>query len=231
MASTRRDRLLYTETVIRLNTQHLMKRPLALWQKLLVALVSVAFLPACSSIASVWRKTGASLPADEIIFSHAEPQTPIQPTANPRSNAWSPTQWTQVSNPPLAQPPIQAVQAPVAATAAEPLALTVYFDNDRDTLTPTELERLKAFASNLDPRQTGRLEVTGHTDSHQTAAYNQELSKRRAETVRQTLLQWGIPEGQVVLGWHGLHLPAASNATEEGRAKNRRVEVKRIPGG
>ena len=217
--------------VIRLNTQHPMKRPLALWQKLLVALIFVAFLPACSSIASRWHKTGASLQTDEIIFSHAEPQTPTQPTANPRPNSWSPTQWTQVSNPTLEQPPIRAVQAPDAATTVESPALTVYFDNDSDTLTPIELERLKAFASNLDPRQRGRLEVTGHTDSHQTAAYNLGLSKRRAETVRHMLLQSGIPEDQVVLGWHGLHLPTASNATEEGRAKNRRVEVKRIPGG
>ena len=109
--------------------------------------------------------------------------------------------------------------------------LTVYFDNDSDTLNPAELGRLKAFVSKLDPRQTGRLEVTGHTDNNQTAAYNLDLSKRRAETVRQMLLQSGIPEDQVELGWHGLHLPAATNATDNGRAMNRRVEVKRMPGG
>lgn len=132
----------------------------------------------------------------------------------------------------MAQPSIpQTVQTPVAATAVESPVLTVYFDNDSDTLNPAELGRLKAFVSKLDPRQTGRLEVTGHTDNNQTAAYNLDLSKRRAETVRQMLLQSGIPEDQVELGWHGLNLPAATNATDNGRAMNRRVEVKRMPGG
>lgn len=208
-----------------------MKRPLALWQKIGVTVVGLVFLPACSSLTALWNKTGFSPSADEILFSHAEPAAPPQPTDHPPSNQWSPTRWTQVTHPPLEKPasPVVAAQA-AAATVASPV-LTVYFDNDSDALNRTERERLNAFAVNLEPGTTGRLEVTGHTDSNQTAAYNLGLSKRRAETVRQALLESGIPESQVVLGWHGLHLPAASNATEEGRAMNRRVEVKRIPGG
>ena len=207
-----------------------MKRLLTLWRKILVVLISVAFLPACSSIVSLWNMTSAPLSTDEIIFSHTETQRQTKLNNPSHSNAWSPTRWTQVPSQALAQPPVQTAKVPVTAKTVEPPLLTVYFDNNSDTLNPGELERLKTFASNLDPKQTRRLEVTGHTDSKHTAMYNLELSKRRAETVRQTLLQWGILEDQVVLGWHGLHLPAVSNASEEGRAMNRRVEVKRIPG-
>ncbi|MDP2416732.1 MAG: OmpA family protein [Hydrogenophaga sp.] len=207
-----------------------MQRPLALWQKLFVSLVTVSFLPACSSLNTLWNKTVSAPQSDAIIFSHAEPQTPTQRATHSLSNAWSPTQWTQVTSQPLPNPLSLIAPAPAAAKTLAPPALTVYFDNDRDILNPNELERLKSFASNLTLGQPGRLEVTGHTDSNQTAAYNLALSKRRAETVRQWLVQLGIPEAHVVLGWHGLRFPASSNDTEEGRATNRRVEIKQIPG-
>ena len=199
-----------------------MKRPLALWQKLLVLLLSTALLSACSSVKSLWSQMSASSAPAEIEFSHAEPKAPVQPVSKPLSSQWSPSTWVQATR---QAPPEPLPKADIAAPA-----LIVYFDNDQDQLIPSELERLRNFAQGLRPDQTARLEVTGHTDSNHTTDYNVGLSKRRAETVRRWLTQFGVPENKVILGWHGLHQPASNNLTEQGRALNRRVEVKLIPG-
>lgn len=201
-----------------------MKRPLALWQTLLVLLLSTAFLPACSSVKTLWGKLGTSPSTTEIEFSHAEPKTPVQPISKPLSSQWSPTTWVQANRQTPAEPLPRT--DPAQSTAAP--ALIVYFDNDQDHLIPSELERLRNFAQGLKADQTARLEATGHTDSNQTAEYNIDLSKRRAETVRRWLTQFGVPENKVVLGWHGLYQPVSTNLTEEGRALNRRVEIKWI---
>lgn len=197
-----------------------MKRSLALWQKLLVLLLCTAFLSACSSVKNLWSQMGASPAPTQIEFSHAEPTAPVQPINKPLSSQWSPSTWVQTTR--------QAPPEPLPKADITAPALIVYFDNDEDHLIPSELERLRNFVQELKTNQTARLEVTGHTDSNQTAEYNIDLSKRRSETVRRWLTQFGVPENKVVLGWHGLHQPASSNLTEEGRALNRRVEIKWI---
>ena len=68
--------------------------------------------------------------------------------------------------------------------------------------------------------------VDGHTSSPGDRAYNLELSKRRAELVRDYLTRRGIPADWIKLRWHGERYPVASNATAAGRAKNRRVTIR-----
>ncbi len=65
----------------------------------------------------------------------------------------------------------------------------------------------------------------GHTDSIGTDAYNQKLSVRRAEAVKAYLVSKGIEKNRVYTEGKGKKQPIASNATKEGRAKNRRVEI------
>ena len=199
-----------------------MKRPLAPWKTFLVLLVSIPILTACSSLATLKGLAGLAPQTPDSVFSHAEPKTQDQQSSKPISRVWSPSTWVQETGQAPAEP--QRQPGPT-----ELPALIVYFDNDRDHLIPSELERLRQFARNLDPERTARLEVTGHTDSNHTAEYNIDLSMRRAETVRRWLVQLGAPENKVSLGWHGLHRPATTNATDEGRARNRRVEVRLIP--
>jgi outer membrane protein OmpA-like peptidoglycan-associated protein len=69
------------------------------------------------------------------------------------------------------------------------------------------------------------LRVEGHTDSTGSADYNQGLSERRAASVRDFLAQQGIDWQRMVAVGYGLTRPVADNATREGRAKNRRVEI------
>jgi OOP family OmpA-OmpF porin len=69
------------------------------------------------------------------------------------------------------------------------------------------------------------VEVAGHTDSVGPDAYNQKLSQRRADAVKQVLVKDGVAANRVTSVGYGESRPVADNATEAGRAVNRRVEA------
>ncbi len=69
-----------------------------------------------------------------------------------------------------------------------------------------------------------RIRVEGHTDSRGSAAYNKDLSLRRARSVVAALVQRGIEPGRLFPEGYGFDRPVADNKTALGRAKNRRVE-------
>ncbi len=72
------------------------------------------------------------------------------------------------------------------------------------------------------------MEIQGHTDSVGDRNYNQKLSERRAETVKAYLVLYGIDVSRMTVRGFGPDRPVAENDTEEGRALNRRVELKQI---
>lgn len=108
---------------------------------------------------------------------------------------------------------------------------TVTFDYDSDTLTPlarTQLDEVVRAMEKLMADSTGanppRLRVEGHTDDRGPDEYNQDLSLRRAQSVKAYLLAKAIPEDLVEpFGW-GESRPSHSNSTDAGRAQNRRVD-------
>ena len=67
--------------------------------------------------------------------------------------------------------------------------------------------------------------VEGYTDSVGSASYNQGLSERRAEAVRRALIRAGVEPTRIVAQGYGKEYPVADNASDSGRAQNRRVEV------
>ena len=69
------------------------------------------------------------------------------------------------------------------------------------------------------------IEVVGHTDDVGDNDYNQKLSEQRAQAVAKYLIKSGVDASKIVAMGAGERMPVASNATEEGRADNRRVEV------
>lgn len=73
-----------------------------------------------------------------------------------------------------------------------------------------------------------RLAVQGHTDNAGTAAHNQQLSTARAQAVVAELAKAGIAANRLQAAGFGQTKPLADNATEEGRAKNRRVELVKL---
>lgn len=97
------------------------------------------------------------------------------------------------------------------------------FDVGRSDIKPSMRPVLDELSRNLDPKVS--LSVTGHTDSTGTDAINDPLSLDRAESVRDYLAMRGVPSSRVMVAGQGSHQPVASNATESGRAMNRRVEI------
>lgn len=87
------------------------------------------------------------------------------------------------------------------------------------------LEKLKLA---LDNSPGAKIEVTGHADITGTEAFNNELGLKRAEFVKSFLVNAGINAEQIVTSSKGSSEPAASNSTPEGRAANRRSEIKVI---
>lgn len=111
---------------------------------------------------------------------------------------------------------------------AEPRKLIlegVNFDNDKATLKPEAMATLDQAAATLKEWGNVRVEVAGHTDSKASDAYNQALSERRARAVRDYLISRGIAAERLTAKGYGESQPIADNATEEGRARNRRVEL------
>lgn len=101
----------------------------------------------------------------------------------------------------------------------------IYFDFDKADVKPESDATLVEIAK-LHNDAALRLFVVGHTDGQGTAEYNQGLSQRRAEAVVQTLAsRHGVAAARLTGVGVGMYAPVASNATEDGRTKNRRVEL------
>lgn len=99
------------------------------------------------------------------------------------------------------------------------------FATDSAALRPDLRRDLNTVAASLLKYPNSRIEVIGHTDNTGTAAYNQDLSQRRAVAVASVLREGGVPGSRIAAYGRGEDQPIASNLTPEGRAQNRRVEI------
>jgi len=102
----------------------------------------------------------------------------------------------------------------------------IYFDTGKAEIKPESEPALKEIAKLLSENPALKLLVVGHTDNVGALAANMDLSKRRAAAVVEALSgKYGAPAARMVAQGAGQLAPVASNTTEEGRAKNRRVEL------
>jgi outer membrane protein OmpA-like peptidoglycan-associated protein len=102
----------------------------------------------------------------------------------------------------------------------------VLFVTNKSDLLPGAQVKLNQVAEALATQDTeSKIVVDGYTDSQGTAAYNQDLSQRRAQAVRDYLVTRGLAADRITAMGFGLNSPVADNATPEGRANNRRVEI------
>ncbi len=105
---------------------------------------------------------------------------------------------------------------------------TVRFAYKSDDLTPDSVRKLDDAVAWLARYPRVRVELGGHTDSVGGARYNLPLSARRAQQVLEYLVARGVERERLSSRGYGLSQPIASNETEQGRALNRRVELKRV---
>ena len=126
--------------------------------------------------------------------------------------------------PPAVAPVPPAPPAPVAAQKVT-YAADAFFDFDKSVLKPEGRAKLDDLVGKIQGINLEVIIAVGHTDSIGSDAYNQRLSVRRAEAVKAYLVSKGIERNRIYTEGKGEKQPIASNATAEGRAKNRRVEV------
>jgi len=105
----------------------------------------------------------------------------------------------------------------------------VTFDVNSYTIKPAFRDTLDTVAGSLTTYPDSLVDVYGHTDSTGSDAYNQSLSERRAQAVSNYLTSRGVSSARIRWQGFGETAPIADNATEAGRALNRRVEIKIIP--
>lgn len=126
---------------------------------------------------------------------------------------------------------------PVDETGCPPEGITVMggewmvrgeilFALNKSTLTPEAKQLLGRAVSYLATNTQYQVEIQGHTDSTGPLAWNMELSKRRAESVKEFLVSQGIAADRLTTKGYGPHEPIAPNDTKENRAKNRRVDFR-----
>ncbi|MGY0399908.1 MAG: OmpA family protein [Ostreibacterium sp.] len=112
------------------------------------------------------------------------------------------------------------------------LGANALFDTNKSTIRPAGQASLQALANKISQayklgniKEVTNVDVIGHTDSRGKAAYNQKLSERRATSVRNYLVQLGVPANIIKAYGEGEMNPISSNATAKGRQQNRRVNI------
>lgn len=105
----------------------------------------------------------------------------------------------------------------------------ILFATDSSALAPSIRDELRTVAVSLNKYPESTVQVVGHTDNTGDAAYNFDLSQRRAAAVSSELIASGVPSRRIQTIGRGEDQPVASNLTPEGRAQNRRVEIVILP--
>src|SRR5436853_2166762 len=147
--------------------------------------------------------TGAKAPAPAAPAAPAAPSAPAAPAAPA----------------PAARP----APAPVRQTAV--IQADALFDFDKSVLRPDGKRNIDDALAKLRGTDLEMVIATGHTDAIGSDAYNQKLSERRAQAVKDYLVSKGIPASKITTIGKGKSQPVATNKTAEGRQKNRRVDI------
>jgi len=144
--------------------------------------------------------------------------TPAQPSAPARPAAPA-APATPAAPAPAARP------APASVRQAVVIQADALFDFDKSVVRPDGRKSIDDALAKLRGVDLELVIATGHTDSRGTDAYNQRLSERRAAAVKDYLVSKGIPASKITTIGKGESQPVATNKTDEGRQKNRRVDI------
>jgi len=128
---------------------------------------------------------------------------------------------------------LEASEAAAVSREGNLLAVTfkgdVTFDTNSTVVRPGLQSEIERVASVLNQYPATFVRVEGHTDSVGSDEYNMDLSIRRANSVKNLLVQRGVDPGRIEVVGFGKTMPVATNSTEAGRQRNRRVEIKIAP--
>jgi len=150
-----------------------------------------------------------------------------------RDNNWTPASamakcdgWIAPKPPPPpAAKPAAAMPAPAVTQSKITLQADTLYDFDKSTLKPEGKATLDKIAADLSKIKLEVIIAVGNTDGIGTDAYNMALGQRRAQSVKDYLVSKGVDQSRIYTESKGKSNPVASNATAEGRAKNRRTDI------
>jgi outer membrane protein OmpA-like peptidoglycan-associated protein len=111
---------------------------------------------------------------------------------------------------------------------AKMILKNIYFELGKSALKPESFTTLNSVVKLLENNPTLVLEISGHTDNVGSKKFNETLSRARAKSCVDYLVEQGVVESRLQYKGYGFQFPIFPNTTEEGRAKNRRVEFKII---
>lgn len=114
----------------------------------------------------------------------------------------------------------------ISMTYTETMTLNVHFKSASHEIEESQTKELDDFFQDLNTNKTKTVEIGAHTDNVGSEEYNRKLSYRRADAIKSYLVKKGIDPSRMSSKGYGESKPKASNDTEDGRATNRRVEVK-----
>ena len=129
----------------------------------------------------------------------------------------------------VAEQPVTQTTTPTApdtsvVQAAPDLRLDILFDTNKSVIKPVYQEELAKAAAFINQYKDSHIVIEGHTDDQASNAYNLTLSQRRADAVKNALIQqYGISSERLSAVGYGEERPVADNTSAEGRQQNRRV--------
>ena len=144
---------------------------------------------------------------------------------------WRDNNWTPATAMPKCdgwiapKPPAPPAAAPAVTQSKITLQADTLYDFDKSTLKPEGKATLDKIAADLSKIKLEVIIAVGNTDSIGTDAYNMALGQRRAQSVKDYLVSKGVDQSRIYTESKGKSNPVASNATAEGRAKNRRTDI------
>ncbi len=102
----------------------------------------------------------------------------------------------------------------------------IFYSSASSSLLKESFAELNTLVKLLNENPSLKVEIEGHTDNVGSEQYNNNLSQKRADAVKNYLVEKGIAESRLKSRGYGFTKPIADNSTEEGRAKNRRTQIR-----
>lgn len=150
---------------------------------------------------------------------------PDQARSDLRESVEAPYQTSGAESPFCEVPPMQIPETPKLVTAPEPFSAKLFFLLDKTEFTEESKVEAREIYQEIVDREFSEIVISGHTDTSASNAYNEALSLRRSQKVRQDLIDYGVPADNIRISAEGEYRLLVSTPDDTVEVRNRRVEI------